>query len=300
MATQSGVSLKALPEEFSYPFCTAHRYEMPRRQHEGNEYGILVSNGFLKLFTLKGRIYWVAQTEQTHTTPDWKLHFSVAFKDIPRAWDLLAWHFIQQKIPVSAMKSIVFLEQKPAEERWPKEMRGRELTVYIYKYHPSYKGGIPSVDESGAPAVIALSPTDEREPQSWLRFVADVETLLAANHIESNGCADGDLPLGRYASLRNEAYVLWPPVSVLALAFGHKHSSTPTSELCYPPNAAGWNAAYHEVPFSLPTVRASAAWACARQRNIARTAVASHGRTILLATVFVAVVAVLAAVMWRC
>ena len=54
----------------------------------------------------------------------------------------------------------------------------------------------------------------------------------------------GDLPLGgRYASLRNEAYVMVPEERRPA-----KHRGCPIYE--YPPNDAGWNAAGHKVPGS--------------------------------------------------
>jgi hypothetical protein len=49
-----------------------------------------------------------------------------------------------------------------------------------------------------------------------------------------NGLADGDLRIGKYVSLRNEAFVL-----------------SEKGEHIYPPNNAGWNGAEHEIPLSL-------------------------------------------------
>ena len=74
------------------------------------------------------------------------------------------------------------------------------------------------------------------------------------------GCADGDLPLGgRFASLRNEAFVP-PPPAASDTAGGERTSATsadehipepPTSRWSgppaaqYPTNAQGWNPARH-------------------------------------------------------
>lgn len=69
-----------------YKTCTYHL------QHTG---------GFLRLATERGRVYWLAQNETEHTTPDWKLHFSVAPRgewgeDIGIAWNILAALFMER------------------------------------------------------------------------------------------------------------------------------------------------------------------------------------------------------------
>lgn len=58
--------------------------------------------------------------------------------------------------------------------------------------------------------------------------------ILESHNIESNGLAAGDLKIGKYISLRNEAFI-----------------KGKSSEHIYPPNQHGWNAAEHEIPFSI-------------------------------------------------
>lgn len=103
----------------------------------------------------------------------------------------------------------------------------------------------------------------------WFRFVRTVERRLRRAGICSNGCADGDLPLPacEYASLRNEAYIQWPPrpaaapVAAAAAAVAVEASAGNDVDadialhrrLVYPPNAAGWNAARHAHIF-LPVI----------------------------------------------
>ena len=59
------------------------------RSFRTTTYETFHTGGFLRLCTERGRIYWVAQNELEHTTPDWKLHFSVHPDDVPRAWDVV-------------------------------------------------------------------------------------------------------------------------------------------------------------------------------------------------------------------
>ena len=49
-----------------------------------------VDDGFIRLYTMLGHRYWIAQAEHRHATPDWKLHFSVDHEHIPLAWNLIA------------------------------------------------------------------------------------------------------------------------------------------------------------------------------------------------------------------
>lgn len=112
MATSSPSFTDELPKEFTYEDACANRYRMPKRLAYGmlgisskkntnfivyflfsprscligRTFELLVSNGFLKLYTLPGRAYWVAQTQAVHITPDWKIHFSIAKQDISKAW----------------------------------------------------------------------------------------------------------------------------------------------------------------------------------------------------------------------
>ena len=77
--------------------------------------------------------------------------------------------------------------------------KGREITIYIYKYDERYKHGFIGCD---------LSLADENSEAFWLDLIKTIEKALEANKIQSNGCAEGDLKLGKYISIRNESYIV--------------------------------------------------------------------------------------------
>ena len=60
-------------------------------------YEILHTGGFIKLYTLKGRLYWSTQATFSMKKPDWKFHFAIARQDVPRAWDIIAKLFTESK-----------------------------------------------------------------------------------------------------------------------------------------------------------------------------------------------------------
>ena len=71
------------------------------RWYKSFTYHLLHTGGFLRLCTERGRVYWLAQNETIHTTPDWKIHFSIAPRgewgeDIGVAWDILAALFMER------------------------------------------------------------------------------------------------------------------------------------------------------------------------------------------------------------
>jgi hypothetical protein len=70
-----------------------------------------------------GRAYWNAQNESTHTTPDWKIHFSCDLDAIGPAWDAIAALFMECHAEVG-MKATVL-----GPDEWSDRQRGRELTV---------------------------------------------------------------------------------------------------------------------------------------------------------------------------
>ena len=99
------------------------------------------------------------------------------------------------------------------------------------------------------------------------------EARLAAAGICSRGCADGDLALGAYTSLRNEAFV--PHVvprqrcddGIAAMArveasagcgSGKRGWGKEQVELVYPHNQDGWNAADHLCPLPIFQMRCAA------------------------------------------
>lgn len=215
------------------------------RAHRTMEYEILHTGGFLRLCTERGRIYWLAQNTNDHRPPDWKLHFSILPRDVPRAWDALSTLFMAHACDFG-MKAVA----AEALANWPERQRGRELTVYIFQYCPVYEDGGPmmGICNPGTEHRFWLGPEFQREPAFWTTFVAEAEQVLQEAGIESHGgVADGDVPLGRYASLRNEAFVLGHEV--------REDGGQGAETFIYPPNSAGWNAARQPLPFHVPVHR---------------------------------------------
>jgi len=201
-----------------------------RRCFRSTEYEILHTGGFLRLCTQRGRVYWLAQNEHDHRLPDWKLHFSVELRHVPKAWDVISELFMLKACDFG-MKAVA----GEAFENWPERQRGRELTVYIFQHHAAYADGGPMMGSCpGQEHEFWLGPEFERESFFWADFVQDAEKKLAAAGVRSRGVADGDFPLGKYASIRNEAFVL-----------------DASKNFVYPPNIDGWNAAAHHCPLQL-------------------------------------------------
>eukprot|EP00697_Spironema_sp_BW2_P003166 gnl/Spiro4/14233_TR7653_c0_g1_i1.p1 gnl/Spiro4/14233_TR7653_c0_g1~~gnl/Spiro4/14233_TR7653_c0_g1_i1.p1 ORF type:complete len:277 (-),score=40.55 gnl/Spiro4/14233_TR7653_c0_g1_i1:47-877(-) len=232
----------------------------PKEVREYNNYTIQnsVDDGFVRLYTHLGHRYWVAQAEQAHVPPDWKIHVSVALADIPKAWNTVASLFITRGC-LSAMKSVNsdrLIEGAPSAP--PPFMRGRELTIYIYRYDASYEKSC--VYDGDA----ALSTKEEQDAEWWLAFVGAIEVALDREGVLPGETAVGDFPLGLFCSLRNEAFVDESRVLALDLdvrerdfyrRFGTARGKT------YPPNALGWNAAQHPNPFQkLHTSSSNLAW----------------------------------------
>lgn len=205
-------------EDFSYQYYEANRYLMPKHNLNGIEYEGMCTGGYTKLYTLPGKIYWLIQNSENHLTPDWKFHVSVRDSDVKTAWNLVARIFIGMGCR-SGMK-VKYLKENP------QTVRGREITVYIPIYVKKY-------DLSEIGNDIGFNSSIQQDEDFWYQLFDKIEETLKANNITSNGCAKGDLPLGEYVSLRNEAFV------------------TIGREECYPPDNYGWNAAKHELPFDI-------------------------------------------------
>lgn len=251
-------------------------------------YHLLDSNGFLLLHTLRGRVYWISQNTTNHTTPDWKLHFSVCEDDLGVAWNILAEWFMESKCEVG-MKVTT-----SGSSFCRSTQRGREITVYVYQYDAALRRGVmyersPDMNcdvyiGDNTTASIAdwpalgsreghiadasqlveyesdfyLGPEIEApySPKFWYDFISEAERRLQRAGVRSNdGVAEGDLPLPgcRFASLRNEAFVVEPdrpsPAPVVVVD-GDRHVVIGTNkpQLQYPSNQAGWNAAGHRNP----------------------------------------------------
>eukprot|EP00040_Diaphanoeca_grandis_P041219 m.262632 g.262632 ORF g.262632 m.262632 type:complete len:374 (+) comp46464_c0_seq1:211-1332(+) len=221
-------------------------------------YHLLHTGGFLRLATERGRVYWLAQNETMHTTPDWKLHFSIVPRagrtweqDIGAAWNVLAALFLERCCDVGMKARYApWLEQG---------QQGRELTVYIFKFDPKFDkdhvgGPMAGLSEPNQEHLFHLSQEFEGfyDAEFWASFIQEAERLLLDTNLSPGGVADGDLALPgcRFASIRNEAFI--------KIANPHwtvgDHPST-KEEFAYPPNSAGWNAAGHVNPLET-TIRA--------------------------------------------
>lgn len=197
-------------------------------------YHLCHTGGFLRLCTMRGRGYWNAQNETSHTSPDWKLHFSCELTDIPLAWNVLAALFMEMKCEIG-MKA-TYLDAR----QWGESQRGREVTVYIYKWHYSYNGYMQGVvDGRDHDFFMDQSLSEIYSCPFWFNFIRTAERRLAHEGVRSRGVADGDLQLPGcvYTSLRNESFVKDPA-----------KCETDTDKV-YPPNSCGWNAAGHPNPF---------------------------------------------------
>lgn len=104
----------------------------------------------------------------------------------------------------------------------------------------------------------------------YASLVRAAEARLEAAGIRSRGCADGDLALGTYTSLRNEAFVphrvrhqrhedtVASGAEAVPDAGGEEGRGEEHVELVYPPNADGWNAASHRCPLPIFEMRCAA------------------------------------------
>jgi hypothetical protein len=136
-----------LPDD--HPFSWASFEREPKgdkgeQEHRGSwyktmKYHCLHTGGFVRLCTVRGRSYWNAQNETGHRTPDWKLHFSCELDDLGRAWDIVAALFMEMKAEIG-MKAVIL-----DEGQWSEGQRGREITVYIYKFSHNYRGYMQGV-----------------------------------------------------------------------------------------------------------------------------------------------------------
>eukprot|EP00696_Hemimastix_kukwesjijk_P014126 gnl/Hemi2/28063_TR9271_c0_g1_i1.p1 gnl/Hemi2/28063_TR9271_c0_g1~~gnl/Hemi2/28063_TR9271_c0_g1_i1.p1 ORF type:complete len:205 (+),score=55.30 gnl/Hemi2/28063_TR9271_c0_g1_i1:621-1235(+) len=128
---------------------------------------------------------------------------------------------------------------------WPSEQRGRELTVYIFthaaEYGPEWRMDLST--EADPINILRFGPDDEQPASFWPGFIAEAERRLLLLGVKARPIADGDLKLGRFSSLRNEAFILGQQ---------REGDGVVRSALLYPPNSAGWNAAGHTLPFPLP------------------------------------------------
>lgn len=229
-------------EEFYFDYI---RLLVENRMLHRSGYYLGASNSFVRLMTITARRYWLAQATAEHMTADWKVHFSIRPRDIPLAFNLLSELYFDMKLPVG-LKARYPDNWKDYENEWPQHMRGREITVYILLYESTLKTNqtmLYSINNLYKPihmidwtlsstndvyAMHDLTVEDEIPLDRYFDFVIRAEQLLEEYRIEPNGCADGDYPIGKYTSLRNEKFV--------AIEDNEK-----TVRLKYPPNECGYN-----------------------------------------------------------
>ena len=197
-------------------------------------YSILHNGGFLRIRTDKGQVYHYLQAKYFYQLPDWKLHFSIHQDDLGKAWNIIAGLFIEKKC-LSAMKMIV---EDYGALVWPPDMHGREITVYIYQHKWYYE----SLD------FVTLPTRDmQQSKEFWQDFWMTAEARLAEHNVREIAHPVGDNPLGRYCSLRNEAFIPMRTAWEQTIPASRRVSFM-NREYCYPPNEAGWNAAGHKNP----------------------------------------------------
>ena len=196
--------------------------------------------------TTKGRIYWLLQVKAKMELPDWKIHFNIKYSDLGKAWKIISETLLYHKMKQKNIKKEFFFAMKVVNiklnKNFPEDMAGREITVYIYKYNPILNETINEIDDineknENIKKKIIYYIDDEDNFTFWYDFLIDVENKLKNNNIQKrkeNGCADGDLYLGLYTSLRNESFIFNP--------------STKVNQ--YPPNDKGWNASKQKNIFS--------------------------------------------------
>ena len=243
--------MNILDKRFDYKYATSHRLEIPNKFISiGNrkiKIELLVTNGFVKLYTIKGRLYNCKQNNYNHTLPDWKFHFNINTEDIPKAWEIITKLYFKHIINntkeedikediVIAMKA--FNTNLVSENSIPK---GREITIYIYTYNEKLNEEPEEFeveDEKGNKKNVKFIFTkkDEKNFNFYYNLLIDIEKGLNNANIRQrieNGVAAGDLWLGKYVSLRNEAY--W---------------KNEEDDYIYPPDEKGWNSIKQKKPFN--------------------------------------------------
>ena len=241
--------MSILGERFDYKYAVNHRLEIPNQFISIKDKKILiellVTNGFVKIYTFKGRIYHIKQNIDNHTVPDWKFHFNVRPEEIPKAFNIISETLLKHIIQNTKSEEIledIFISMKAYNiNLCTKMQRGREITLYIYTFDERLNQEPVEIyvdNEDGQKKLIkyVFRKNEEKKFKFYYDLLIDIENQLSLNKIKQtveNGAADGDLWLGKYASLRNEAYCK-------GINGGY----------IYPPNNKGWNSAKQKMVFS--------------------------------------------------
>ena len=240
--------MSILDKRFDYTYAVTHRLEIPNQfisiKDKKIRVELLVTNGFVKIYTFKGRIYHIKQNIDNHTVPDWKFHFNVTRNDIPKAFNIvketLLKHIIQNTKSEDILEDI-FISMKAYNINLCTNMQsGREITLYIYTFDKRLNQEPVEInieDENGQKKLTkyVFRKNEEKKFKFYYDLLIDIEKKLSQENIKQtveNGCAYGDLWIGKFASLRNEAFCV-----------GNN------GEFIYPPNERGWNSARQKMPF---------------------------------------------------
>ena len=241
--------MNILDNRFDYSYAVSHRLEIPNKyitiKSKKIRIELLVTNGFVKLYTYKGRLYNIFQNNDEHTIPDWKFHFNVKREHIPKSFNIISQTLLEHIIKNTEEKDIIddlIISMKAYNINLCTEMQaGREITLYIYTFDERLNESpfeLDDKDEEGKIKKIKyiFTKNEEKKFKFYYDLLIDIEKKLEAENINQtvkNGCAYGDLWIGKYASLRNEAYC-----------------KGENGGLVYPPNEKGWNSTKQKMPFS--------------------------------------------------
>jgi hypothetical protein len=241
--------MNLLNKRFDYSYSVSHRLEIPNQfiqiKNKKIKLELLVTNGFVKIYTYKGRIYGIKQNIDQHTIPDWKIHFNVTSEDISKSFNIISETFIKHIINNTKEEDIIddlIIAIKAYNINLAvKIQKGREITLYIYTFNEKLNDQLEEFeveDEKGDKQKVAyiFRKNEERNFKFYYDLLIDIEQQLNNMKIKKtikNGAADGDLWLGKYSSLRNESYC-----------------KDKNGDLVYPPNDKGFNSAKQKMPFS--------------------------------------------------
>ena len=92
----------------------------------------------------------------------------------------------------------------------------------------------PKFKESAFAGEFGLDIAVQHSEDYWFEMCRSIEQILKSYGVQSNGLANGDYPLGKYVSFRNEAFV-----------------KNANGDSIYPPNNVGWNPRKHHIPINL-------------------------------------------------
>ena len=214
--------MNILDNRFDYTYAINHRLEIPNQFIKINSKKILiellVTNGFVKIYTFKGRIYHIKQNIDNHTVPDWKFHFNVKPEEIPKAFNIVSETLLKHSIKNTKDEDIIddiFISMKAYNINLCTQMQeGREITLYIYTFDKRLNEDpfeMDVKDENGKLNKIKyiFRKDEEKNFKFYLDLLIDIENQFKKLKIKKrieNRCAYGDLWLGEYVSLRNEAF----------------------------------------------------------------------------------------------